>query len=161
MLTNLYDWAVHHSISTGAMAELRALMDVSPYTPAPTKGYSDEAMVQQSIRLEAPKRGVTLWRNNVGVLTNEYGVPIRFGLANDTKAINQRIKSSDLIGITPRVVTPLDVGKTFGIFTSIEVKKSNWVYVSTPTEKAQLAWIQLIQRLGGFARFARGIEDIW
>lgn len=161
MLTNLYDWAHKHRVPVQAMSELRMLMDVNPFTPQLVTKGDPEAAAQQQIRLEAPCRGMQLWRNNVGAVHTEDGRFLRFGLANDTKAVNEKIKSSDLIGITPRVVTPQDIGKTFGIFTSIEVKRPGWTFKNTAREKAQLAWIKLILKLGGFATFARGPGDIW
>ena len=62
--------------------------------------------VKKVILLKASKLGWRLWRNNVGVLKDERGVPIRFGLANTSKAVNGELKSGDLIGIRPVLITP-------------------------------------------------------
>lgn len=161
MLTGLYDWAHRHQISTQAMAELRALMDVNLFSPSLVVKGDPEAAAQQEIRLAAPRHGMTLWRNNVGAVYTDENRMVRYGLANDTKAVNEKIKSSDLIGITPHTITNMDIGKTVGIFTSIEVKRPGWTFKNTAREKAQLAWIKLILKLGGLAKFARGSEDIW
>lgn len=162
MLDNLYGWALRWKISSVALAEFRIILDVNPFIPeiVGSRGES-EAQAQQKIRLEAPSQNAYFWRNNVGVLTDKRGVPVRYGLANDTKAVNERVKSSDLIGLSQITMTVSDVGKTFAVFTSIEVKKPGWKYTGTPREKAQLAWLKLIIRLGGFAKFACGPKDVW
>lgn len=118
-----------------------------------------EASIQQRLRLWASKRGVRLWRNNVGVLKDERGVPVRYGLANESKAMNQNIKSSDLIGITPVTVTPDMVGKTLGVFTAYECKAEDWSYRANKREIAQLKWLELIQSLGGIAQFINSVID--
>ncbi len=111
-----------------------------------------ESSVQAAIRLAASQRGWRLFRNNVGVMTREDGVPVRFGLANDSRAMNQTYKSGDLIGIMPLVITPEHVGHTIGVFTSIEVKHPDW----KPSESderylAQKRWADLVNSLGGYA----------
>ncbi len=162
MLDNLYGWALRWKIPSRAMAEFRTLLDVNPFMPqiVAAKGES-EFTAQQKIRLEAKDHDAVLWRNNVGAILDNRGVPVRFGLANDTKKLNERIKSSDLIGISQVTITAADVGKTFAVFTAIECKKPGWTYTGTAREKAQLAWLKLITRLGGYAKFACGPQDIW
>ena len=91
----------------------------------------------------------------------EPGGDVRFGLGNDSAQRNRIFKSSDLIGITRRVITQADVGKTIGIFTSIEVKRPGWKYTGTPTEVAQKAWLDAVETWGGLATFATGPEDVW
>lgn len=111
-----------------------------------------ESSVQAEIRLLASKKGWRLFRNNCGVLPDRNGRPVRFGLANDSRTMNQTYKSGDLIGIMPLVITPAHVGRTLGIFTSIECKHPDW----TPSEsderyQAQCRWRDLINSLGGYA----------
>ena len=112
-----------------------------------------EAAVQQEIRLAASRHGVRLFRNNVGACKDDKGRMIRYGLANDSAQVNSQIKSSDLIGITPTVITQDHIGTTLGVFTSIECKRAGWRYTGSGREQAQMAWIQLIISLGGVGRF--------
>jgi len=118
-----------------------------------------ESEVQKRVRLEGAKRGALLWRNNVGATPskcpscNARQRVVRFGLANDSSAINKRFKSSDLIGITPVVITPDMVGRTIGVFTSYECKRTPWMYRGTDREQAQKNWLDLIKRHGGIAEF--------
>jgi hypothetical protein len=119
-----------------------------------------ESSVQQRIRLDAAYGGIELWRNNVGVLLNDRGQPVRFGLGNDSAGLNARIKSSDLIGVTPVFVTPELVGRVLGVFTAIECKEEGWRM--TPSDEraiAQAAFHDIVKRAGGFAGFAQSVED--
>ena len=148
--------------TTGALAQLHCLIFRGRLSAVSSGNQPNtpEAKVQQTLRLEAAKRGIRLWRNNNGACKDITGRMVRFGLANDSKKVNARIKSSDLIGITPIKVSQTDVGHTFGIFTSLEVKKSNWEYTDTTREKAQLAWLELVATMGGIAKFVNKKEDL-
>jgi hypothetical protein len=119
-----------------------------------------EADIQAKLRLKASQCGMRLWRNNVGVLCDSTGRPIRYGLANDSAELNKVLKSSDLIGIRPVVITQDMVGKTIGQFVAREVKSSSWIFRNTNREKAQLAFINLINSLGGDAKFYNGEDDL-
>ena len=108
-----------------------------------------------------PAAGMRLWRNNVGAFHDEAkGIHVRFGLANDSKQVNSVIKSGDLIGIRPRVITLGDVGATLGQFVSLECKNAHWKYRGTEHERAQEAWAALVMSLGGIARFVSGVEGV-
>lgn len=148
-------WAAKWSISYAAVEDLRRSFGLYGTDPA-TCGASSEAAVQNVVRLEASKSGGRLWRNNVGVAVDERGIPIRYGLCNDSKALNNQIKSSDLIGILPIVVTSAMVGHTVGIFIAREVKHPGWVYTGTARERAQLKFLEIVAGLGGNASFATG-----
>lgn len=116
----------------------------------------NEATTQNIVRLEASRKGCRLWRNNVGATYTKDGSFIRYGLANDSANVNREIKSADLIGIRPVLITPAMVGVTIGQFISREVKASNWRYTGNDRERAQLAWAELILSLGGDACFVVG-----
>lgn len=113
-----------------------------------------ETGLSSIIRLEASMKGCRLWRNNVGATYTPKGDFIRYGLANDSSGLNREIKSADLIGIRPVVITVDMVGVTIGQFLSREVKAPGWKYKGTDRERAQLAWAELIISLGGDAGFA-------
>ena len=117
---------------------------------------TNETTIQDQIRLEASQAGLRLWRNNVGACRDTKGRLIRYGLANDSAAVNRALKSSDLIGIRPVVVTQEHVGRIIGQFVAREVKRSGWEYHGTPREQAQLRFIELVRSLGGDACFATG-----
>lgn len=150
----LAQWAARWGISQGALAELAALM-VHTYAPAGREDHS-EAYVSSQVRLDEAKRGRLIWRNNVGALQDANGRWVRFGLANDSKALNEKIKSSDLIGITPVVITQAHVGQTIGQFTALETKETGWKFTGTPREVAQAAYGQLVLSHGGRFAFTNG-----
>lgn len=115
-----------------------------------------EANIQALIRLEASRFGIKLWRNNVGALQDMQGRYVRYGLANDSAQLNAILKSSDLIGIKPVLITQDMVGITIGQFVAREIKSPTWKYKGTEREKAQQAFIDLINQLGGDAMFCTG-----
>lgn len=148
-MNDLLTWATKHNVSPAAMKELTALMqDVEPPVERSTDD-SSEARVQDSVRLKASQIGGRLWRNNVGALVDKRGVPIRYGLCNETKAMNKVLKSSDLIGIYPLKITADMVGNTVGQFWAIECKHEGWEYVGNDHEKAQKAFGDLVVKFGG------------
>lgn len=115
-----------------------------------------EAAISNLVRLEATRKGARLWRNNVGAAYMRDGSFLRYGLANDSSSLNSQLKSADLIGIRPVLITPQHVGQVIGQFISREIKASGWRYAATPRERAQLAWAELILSLGGDAAFSIG-----
>ena len=117
----------------------------------------NEASIQSLVRLEAAKRGYPVWRNNVGVLLDAKGRPVRYGLANDSKAVNQNVKSGDLIGIIPTLITPEMVGMVIGRFASWEVKHEGWK--PSPRDEHEIAqrrWSAIVNAAGGYAVFTTG-----
>ena len=104
-----------------------------------------EQHIQQHIRLACSTGPVRLFRNNTGVLKDQHGRPVQFGLCKG---------SADLIGWTTRTITPDMVGQRVAIFTSIEVK--------TPTGRVrpeQQAWLEAVKQAGGIAIVARSVPD--
>lgn len=153
----LLEWQRKHGITAEALADLATMVGLN--VPRSSKG-TPEARVQDEARLLASKMGWRLFRNNVGVLKDERGVPVRYGICNDSPAMNKRIKSSDLIGIRPVVITQDMVGSTIGQFVAREVKKAGWKYKGTEHERAQLAFGTLIIGLGGDFKFWNGEGDL-
>ena len=117
---------------------------------------TSESAVQAAVRLEAARKGVRLFRNNVGALVDSRGVPVRYGLANDSPASNKAIKSADLIGWRTLRIVPEMIGQIIAQFVSRECKAVGWHYTGTDREQAQLAWAQLVAVAGGDAAFCTG-----
>ena len=127
MTPNAYDlWSAQYP---EAAAALRAIT----VPPPPPPGQGSEQRIQSAVRLEAARKGYTLWRNNVGVLLDKRGVPLRYGLANDSAAVNGIFKSADLIG-----------WDASGRFVSIEVKADKG-----RVHPAQENWANLVNSRGG------------
>ena len=156
------DWAQRHP---HAAAELKAVLMDEFQTHEPDL-ITTEAHAQQQVRFEVARRGGLSWRNNVGATPSkcpscgERSRPIRYGLANDSSALNEKIKSSDLILAIPRRVTPNMVGRTIAQFGAVETKRPGWRYTGHGREAAQSAWLTLIAGVGGFACFSTGIIKI-
>ena len=152
------EWAAAWGINQNAVNDLKLrMLGGSPDVVSPLPGDpASEAAAQTAVRLEASRVGGRLWRNNTGVLFADDGTPVRFGLANDSKAMNQKIKSSDLIGLVPFQIRERHVGLLIGRFVAREIKRPGWQYRGTPREAAQLEFLSLVSAMGGDARFATG-----
>lgn len=150
------EWVLRWQIPHAAVMDLITI--VVPDIPVP--GSMSESAVQQRVRLEASKKGMSLLRNNVGVLDDRRGVPLRFGLANDTPQLNKEFKSADLIGIRSVTITPEMVGTKIGQFVSIEVKKQGWKFTGNEHEKAQMRWVLWVLSRGGYAKFTNNPVDL-
>lgn len=152
-MNTLSEWAAHWGIPAAAVRDLRVRL-----CPPPTWGTPgmSEAAIQSRVLLSEAKTGALLWRNNVGAFLDERGIPVRYGLANTSKQMNERVKSADLIGCRPVLITPEHVGKTIGQFVSRECKAGDWQWSGSPRELAQLNWASLICSVGGDACFVKG-----
>lgn len=134
----------------------------TPDAAPPDADGKSEAWAQQRVRMQAARVGAFAWRNNVGATParcpdcNAPQRPVRYGLANDSNKLNARLKSSDLILAIPRTITAADVGSTVAVFGAVECKGPGWKYTGTERERAQLAWLTLIRRVGGIATFSTG-----
>lgn len=151
-MTSLEQWALRWGLPPQALQELAI---VTSHTGG-NEGMSESA-IQSRVRLEASKKGVHLWRNNVGAgKLADGGRFIRFGLANDSPQLNAVLKSADLIGGQRIVITRDMVGQSVLRFTSRECKHGDWKYTGTEEEQAQLKWATLINSLGGNAKIVSG-----
>lgn len=151
---NLNTWALKWQIPYEALEDLRASFGMVPDTLGADISGESEAAIQNRIRLEASTKGLRIWRNNVGATMTDEGSFIRYGLANDSKQMNEKVKSSDLIGIRPVLITQGHVGSTIGQFVAREVKEGKWHYTGTKREEAQLKFLELVVSLGGDGAFA-------
>jgi hypothetical protein len=88
---------------------------------------------------------VRLFRNNTGVLRDQHGRPVSFGLCKG---------SADLIGWTTRTITADMVGQQVAVFTSIEVKTASGRL--TPEQRQ---WLAAVETAGGIAGVARSVAD--
>lgn len=158
---NLNEWALKWRISPNALAELHVALgldhDPDAQQVESSKPMSSEASVVAAARLQASSSGGRLWRNNNGAGHIDGGQYIRWGLCNDSRELNAVIKSSDLIGIRPQIVTPEMVGTMVGRFWAIECKEPGWRYSGTEREQAQLRFIALVNRMGGVGSFWNGL----
>lgn len=157
-MNNLHTWATRWRIPLECLRDLQTTLGTytPPLDPASPAAGKSEAWVQSAVRLEASRKGVYLFRNNVGALKDERGRLVRYGLGNDTAGMNAVLKSADLIGWRPVVVTPEHVGRTVAVFLSREVKAPGWQYTGAGREPAQLAWANLVNARGGDAAFVTG-----
>jgi len=145
---NLEEWANEWGVSDDALFHLKFLMGINDhYLPAGNNhGDKSETYIQSELRVKASQQGIHLFRNNIVAAVDKTGRQIRGGLLNDSKKINAKIKSSDLIGIKPG-----------GQFMAREVKKPGWVFdPNDEHEQAQLRFIELINAMGGDAKFTTG-----
>lgn len=100
-----------------------------------------EQAVMQRVMLAASRLGWKVFRNNVGVLTDRRGVPVRYGLCPG---------SSDLVGWRTVTITADMVGQDLAQFVAVEVKTET----GRLTDQ-QRAWLASVQDAGGVAIVAR------
>lgn len=153
---NLYQWAVKWAVPIAALDDLQREFRAINTDARGDGSEGSEALVQSIVRLEATRKGMRLFRNNVGAGKLDNGSFLRWGLVNDSKAINDACKSSDLIGISGELITAADVGQPRGRFVAREIKAPGWQYSGTDRETAQLRFLELIAAYGGNAAFATG-----
>lgn len=102
---------------------------------------SSETEIRKRIQVLLSENGCTMWRNNTGSLLNSKGIPVKFGLC---------VGSSDLIGLSPVLITKDMVGKTLAVFTAIEIKTEHG---KAATNKQKI-FIQHVIDSGGIAGIA-------
>ena len=105
---------------------------------------SNEAYVQNKIRLAVGSGDVRLFRNNTGALLDMQGRLVKFGLCKG---------SSDLIGFRSITITPDMVGQKIAVFSAIEVRDKGKATVE------QKNFINIINNAGGYAGVAKNVND--
>jgi hypothetical protein len=92
------------------------------------------------------------WRNNVGVLQDEHGTHVRYGLA---------VGSSDIVGLVRCEVDavhqtspPSAVRLAIGRFFALEIKQPG----KKPNED-QERFLEVVRKMGGAAAWVTGISD--
>ena len=162
-MITVFEWAVKHGVGQNALGELLGILDpVRPAFVSAGKATS-EAAVQAMLQIEAAKRGGALWRNNSGACVDQDGRQVRYGLGNTSAKLNDHFKSSDLIGITPLMVTSASVGQIVGVFTAIEVKAPGWQgpREGHNRESSQNNYLKAVRALGGIGKFAQSTQDVY
>lgn len=117
-----------------------------------------EADITNPILTGASNFGARLFRQNTGLgwvgkiirktaaaITIENPRPLHAGLCKG---------SSDIIGWTPRVITPEMVGQTVAVFTAFEVKTDG-----VATTKEQGAFVGAVRDAGGIAAIVRSVDE--
>ena len=157
-MTTLDAWQAVWGLPDHAMVELRNILAAPSYVADADPVGVSEAVVQSNVMLEmVGERGGVGWRNNVGVAQSADGRPVRYGLANQSARVNARVKSSDLIGITPIRITPEMVGRLVGVFSAIECKRGAWRPGGDKRrEEAQHKFHTIVRMAGGIAGFVSG-----
>ena len=157
---NPYAWCVANGVPHLAESLARELMTegiAAMRLPPEQEVSASESRQQGLVRLEAARLDIQMWRNNVGALLDARGIPVRYGLANDSKAMNAALKSADLIGIRKVFIGPHMMGSYIGQFVSREIKHEGWTFNQKDKhEQAQQTWANLINSYGGDAKFATG-----
>lgn len=153
-------WAARWGVPYQAIAELKQLIGCqwAENTQVHVSGQSGSEGRQSSIvRLDAAAHDVLLFRNNVGAFVHpETGRAVRYGLANDSKQMNEQYKSADLIGVRRVRIARHMVGMDIGQFVGREVKKEFWSYSGDDHEQAQARWAELMNSYGADCRFTTG-----
>lgn len=104
-----------------------------------------ETDLVRALTRHASQLGARWFRNNVGMLRDERGQHVRYGLC---------VGSSDVIGWTPVVVTSEMVGRMIAVFTAFECKVGQRV-----TTVKQGAFLAAVRAQGGIAAVVRRLED--
>lgn len=156
-MTGLDAWARKWGVPAEAVADLPHALAAADAPPPSLRGGTPEAVTMGRVRLDASRLGWRLWRNNVGACRTEDGRVIRYGLANETKRMNERLKSADLIGVRPVLIGVEHVGRTIGQFVALECKRHGWTPGSkSDREAAQARFLTLVETCGGHGRFTTG-----
>lgn len=155
MRDTLHTWAARHGVSAEALADLESMLGLEDLNVATRRDAGkSEGAVQNNLRLHlAQYPNWRVWRNNVGALKDKRGVPVRFGLANDSPGMNEKFKSSDLI--CGETITAY-AGQKVLQHVHIECKEEGWHYTGTDREQAQLRWLLMINLAGGRGYFFNG-----
>lgn len=121
-----------------------------------------ESDVEKKLIKYCSQIGTTVFKNNTG---SAYRGVMKRDIKNRRVIVMPQLVSyglikgsSDLIGITPKIITQDMVGQKIGIFTALEVKKNKkGNYRATPEQKA---FIQMIKNNGGMAGVVDCEKDV-
>ena len=105
---------------------------------------SSESSIQRAIRVRLSQLRKPFFRYQVGTYIGSDGSFVHVG----EKGV------SDLIGMTPYVVKPEDVGRTIAVFTALEVKTAKGAI-----RKEQAPFLRMVNANGGLGAIVRSPED--
>ena len=103
-----------------------------------------ESSIQRAIRVRLSQLRVPMFRYMVGTFIAPDGSFVHIG----EKGV------SDLIGMTPYVVKPEDVGRTIAVFTALEVKTAKG-----RLREEQAPFLRMVNSHGGLGAIVRSPED--
>lgn len=156
-MSTLREWAFEYGVPLHALLELERRMGLHGTGVVTDEAVGkSESYAQSQVRLEAPRLGIMLTRNNVGAYQDQTGQWVRYGLFNESAKQNKRTKSWDLVGWRKRLITQQMVGTFIGQFVGREIKKPGWVFTGTEHELAQLHCTELALAAGCDVGFATG-----
>lgn len=118
---------------------------------------NSESLNSKLYEASKPASMVT-FRNNCGVLKDQRGIPVHFGVGGPTPGKPSK-GGSDFIGYEVVIITPEMVGKKVAIFTAHELKADE-CNEGTATIAAQENFIAQVNEDGGRAGFVRRPIDI-
>lgn len=144
----LHRWAADWNIPRAALMDLQ--LRLMPPTVKTDEAVRPEHTVTTHVLRSATLAGVWLTRNNVGA-GKVSGRFMRWGLCNESAAVNDVIKSADLIGWRKVLIGPHHVGRQIAQFASVEVKASDWKPSDNEHDVAQARWRDWVLASGGFA----------
>lgn len=156
-MLNLNQWAIRWGVPFLALEELRMQWGEVCRDHSALGGSGDsEAAVSAEARLLASEAGAWLQRNNSGAYKDDKGRLVRYGLCNESKQQNEILKSADLVGPWPVLITRAMVGTTIGQFAAVECKPRGWTYTGAGREEAQMRYGQGVIAHGGRFKFHAG-----
>jgi hypothetical protein len=120
---------------------------------------ASEKNIQALCLLKLSELGALAWRQNVGVGWAGYAAKTPTGCVfiSDPRPLHAGlcVGSSDIIGITPVVITADMVGRTMGIFTAIEAKSARGRATAEQTR-----FIAAVRRKGAIAGIAKEHDEV-
>lgn len=154
----IHDWAIKWRVPLDCLQDLQRTLGLQcPQLPETHRDAGkSEAYATSQMLLEASRKGVRLWRNNVGALKDSTGRVVRYGLANESARLNATIKSSDYIGWRAVLIGQQHIGMHIGQTVLREVKAPGWNYTGQGREPAQLAFLDMAAAAGCDAAFCTG-----
>ena len=155
---SLHDWALKWRVPLDCLQDLQRTLGLQcpPLPETHRDAGKSEGWVTSQVLLEASRKGVRLWRNNVGALQDKTGRWVRYGWANESEKLNKVLKSPDYCGWRKTLIQQQHFGMYFGVAVLREFKHEGWNYTGQGREPAQLAFLSMAAADGCDAAFCTG-----